>query len=107
MYKLFMKSLDQTSYGNETSEGTILRSLSFAETINIDEIDDIDIKDLILKERSVPVVIGVDESIRPKIIDSCGMTCNFCHNEGTPVASAYDKITLLPNPQYRGAGICL
>lgn len=26
-----------------------------------------------------------DYSLRVKIIDTCGMTCTFCHNEGTPV----------------------
>lgn len=76
--------------------------LSFAEMIDLDSINDQDIKDLIIKERVIPVTISIDEGIRPKIIDSCGMTCSFCHNEGTPVASAYSKTTLLPNPRYRG-----
>lgn len=31
--------------------------------------------------------IDVDRTLRVKIIDSCGMTCTFCHNEGTPVAA--------------------
>ncbi|CAN5180918.1 hypothetical protein BH09PAT3_BH09PAT3_5830 [soil metagenome] len=38
-------------------------------------------------EQAVPVIVDVDQSLRPKVIDSCGMTCFFCHNEGTPVAS--------------------
>ena len=59
--------------------------------IDLDSINDQDIKDLIIKERAIPVTISIDEGIRPKIIDSCGMTCSFCHNEGTPVASAYSK----------------
>lgn len=95
--------------GNKSHEDHGLDSespLTFAEMIDLDSIDDQDIKDLIIKERAIPVAISVDEGIRPKIIDSCGMTCSFCHNEGTPVASAYDKITLLPNPRYRG-GECL
>jgi len=29
--------------------------------------------------------IEIDDTIRVKAIDRCGMTCNFCHNEGTPV----------------------
>ena len=28
-----------------------------------------------------------DRTLRVKIIDACGMTCTFCHNEGTPVVS--------------------
>jgi molybdenum cofactor biosynthesis enzyme MoaA len=35
----------------------------------------------------VPVHIETDCSLRIKIIDSCGMTCTFCHNEGTPVTA--------------------
>lgn len=42
---------------------------------------------IIEAERQVPVTITADTSLRPKVIDSCGMTCKFCHNEGTPVAS--------------------
>lgn len=29
----------------------------------------------------------MDRSLRLKVIDACGMTCTFCHNEGTPVLS--------------------
>lgn len=35
----------------------------------------------------IPVRIGTDRTLRVKIIDSCGMTCTFCHNEGTPVTA--------------------
>lgn len=35
---------------------------------------------------AVPVTVDIDRTRRVKIIDSCGMTCTFCHNEGTPVA---------------------
>lgn len=35
---------------------------------------------------TVPVHVGIDRTLRVKIIDACGMTCTFCHNEGTPVA---------------------
>jgi molybdenum cofactor biosynthesis enzyme MoaA len=36
---------------------------------------------------AVPTYIDTDHSLRIKIIDSCGMTCTFCHNEGTPVTA--------------------
>ncbi|MBD0712313.1 molybdenum cofactor biosynthesis enzyme [Streptomyces sp. CBMA291] len=29
----------------------------------------------------------MDRTLRIKVIDACGMTCTFCHNEGTPVTS--------------------
>jgi len=31
-------------------------------------------------------VVHRDRTLRVKVIDGCGMTCTFCHNEGTPVA---------------------
>jgi len=45
------------------------------------------VTELILAERQVPVKVTEDTSLRPKVLDACGMTCTFCHNEGTPVAS--------------------
>lgn len=33
----------------------------------------------------VPVHVQRDHTVRAKIIDACGLTCTFCHNEGTPV----------------------
>jgi molybdenum cofactor biosynthesis enzyme MoaA len=36
---------------------------------------------------SIPVHIHTDHTLRVKIIDACGMTCTFCHNEGTPVTA--------------------
>jgi cyclic pyranopterin phosphate synthase len=36
---------------------------------------------------ALPVRVGVDRTLRVKIIDACGMTCTFCHNEGTPVVA--------------------
>lgn len=39
-------------------------------------------------ENKVPALVKRDASLRAKIIDSCGMTCTFCHNEGTPVAAS-------------------
>jgi molybdenum cofactor biosynthesis enzyme MoaA len=44
-------------------------------------------KDLWQKENEIPVHISEDNSLRPKILDACGMTCVFCHNEGTPVVT--------------------
>ncbi|MER7793017.1 radical SAM protein [Streptomyces sp. NPDC097640] len=35
----------------------------------------------------VPVRVTMDGTLRVKVIDACGMTCTFCHNEGTPVAA--------------------
>lgn len=38
-------------------------------------------------EIEAPIQIEMDDTIRAKITDHCGMTCTFCHNEGTPVAN--------------------
>lgn len=46
-----------------------------------------DVARIIEAEREVPVTVNLDTSLRPKVLDACGMTCTFCHNEGTPVAS--------------------
>lgn len=35
----------------------------------------------------VPIRVTMDRTLRVKVIDACGMTCTFCHNEGTPVAA--------------------
>jgi GTP 3',8-cyclase len=35
----------------------------------------------------LPVHVQQDRTLRVKIIDACGMTCRFCHNEGTPVVA--------------------
>src|SRR5207248_1685370 len=32
------------------------------------------------------VHVEKDTTLRVKIHDACGLTCTFCHNEGTPVA---------------------
>lgn len=92
--------------GYETDKRGLLVARSLAETINVDDEQD-PIRELIELERRIPVKIGVDTSLRAKIIDSCGMTCVFCHNEGTPVASAYDKNTSLPLPRYRGGRVSI
>ncbi len=61
-----------------------------------------EIEKLIQLERSIPVSIGLDETARLKITDSCGMACVFCHNEGTPVAAAYHGDISSPNFSYMG-----
>lgn len=33
----------------------------------------------------IPVHVEKDTTLRVKIHDPCGLTCTFCHNEGTPV----------------------
>lgn len=35
----------------------------------------------------IPVYVAMDRTLRVKVIDSCGLTCTFCHNEGTPVTA--------------------
>lgn len=35
----------------------------------------------------VPIRVTMDRTLRVKVIDACGMTCVFCHNEGTPVSA--------------------
>jgi len=35
----------------------------------------------------LPTYLTVDRTLRVKVIDACGMTCTFCHNEGTPVVA--------------------
>lgn len=44
-------------------------------------------EDLIRQEQALEPTITVDDTLRVKVLDRCGMTCNFCHNEGTPVMS--------------------
>jgi GTP 3',8-cyclase len=36
---------------------------------------------------AIPTFVDTDRTLRVKVIDACGMTCTFCHNEGTPVAA--------------------
>lgn len=43
---------------------------------------------------TVPTYITRDTTLRVKILDACGMTCTFCHNEGTPVAAENSRRTL-------------
>jgi len=41
--------------------------------------------DVPLISETLPTYIDTDTTLRAKILDACGMTCTFCHNEGTPV----------------------
>jgi molybdenum cofactor biosynthesis enzyme MoaA len=36
---------------------------------------------------TLPVHVARDATLRVKILDACGLSCQFCHNEGTPVAA--------------------
>lgn len=36
---------------------------------------------------NLPVEVRPDRTLRVKIIDACGLACQFCHNEGTPVTT--------------------
>jgi molybdenum cofactor biosynthesis enzyme MoaA len=39
------------------------------------------------QEAQTPIELSVDTTLRAKISDACGLSCTFCHNEGTPVAA--------------------
>lgn len=39
-----------------------------------------------MNANGIPVHVEKDTTLRVKILDACGLTCTFCHNEGTPVA---------------------
>jgi Molybdenum cofactor biosynthesis enzyme len=94
--------LEKASY---SVPGQELQGFSVAERLPTHGLES-DIEALILMEREVPVVVGMDTSLRPKILDSCGMTCTFCHNEGTPVAGTRQGGNfLLPNPTYKGGRV--
>lgn len=82
-----------------------VRGFSVAERIDISRMTP-EASALVDLEREVPVTVGMDVSLRPKILDQCGMTCTFCHNEGTPVAgSRQGSNVTLPNPEYRGGRV--
>ncbi len=50
----------------------------------------------------IPVHVDKDTTLRVKIHDACGLTCTFCHNEGTPVAT--DNRRRLPG-DFLAAGV--
>lgn len=87
------------------NSGNELQGFSVAERLSTQGLS-AEIACLIELERTVPVTVGMDTSLRPKILDSCGMTCTFCHNEGTPVAGSRSGGNVnLMNPTYRGGRV--
>ncbi|WP_067804754.1 radical SAM protein [Actinomadura formosensis] len=52
----------------------------------------------------MPMAIHVrrDRTLRVKVTDACGLTCDFCHNEGTPVAVDQPKQRRIPLPIAEG-----
>lgn len=42
---------------------------------------------LSMRPTGIPIHVQKDATLRVKIHDPCGLTCTFCHNEGTPVAA--------------------
>ncbi|MCL2037730.1 radical SAM protein [Candidatus Saccharibacteria bacterium] len=58
--------------------------------------------ELVELEKEIPVRIEEDRGLRAKITDKCGMTCTFCHNEGTPVAVALRGITTQRSSVFSG-----
>jgi len=96
------------TYSKETTfhepKKTELSGFSVAERMNTEELSP-EIANLIELEKIIPVTIGIDTSLRPKILDECGMTCVFCHNEGTPISKAYNGSLLNPNLSYHGGRV--
>lgn len=39
-----------------------------------------------MNRTGIPEHVDKDTTLRVKVVDACGLTCTFCHNEGTPVA---------------------
>ena len=52
--------------------------------------------------RQIPVHVRRDRTLWAKVIDACGLTCTFCHNEGTPVRA--DQRGVQRGLAYRAAG---
>lgn len=77
---------------------------SVSERINTDILSE-GARTLVALEQRVPVNVGVDTSLRPKILDKCGMSCTFCHNEGTPVEAAHLLLPTVDNPLYKGGRV--
>lgn len=64
------------------------------------------IKQLIAKELKTHIIATRDTSVRIKSTDRCGLTCVFCHNEGTPVANQQDKATKVRVSIYESSNGC-
>src|SRR5699024_8375301 len=52
--------------------------------------------DVPLLPKYLPTYIDTDITLRVKILDACGMTCTFCHKQGTP--SVVDNPNRSPMP---------
>ncbi len=71
------------SHGHESSRETIA---PFSWYLDDDQLQqNPGVAELIEEERSTPIEVTKDLSLRAKVLDACGLTCTFCHNEGTPV----------------------
>ncbi len=72
---------------------------TFADYIDITKLPD-NVAELVDAEKHTPINVSMDRSIRPKVTDTCGMTCVFCHNEGTPVNESQsngDRVSVFEN----------
>lgn len=68
-------------------QSTIKEWVPLGWDIDLGNVPDSDeIQGLITAEQNAPIQVVKDLSLRAKVLDACGMTCTFCHNEGTPVA---------------------
>lgn len=67
-----------------------MEPLTPAEFLSQTEVPE-NIGSLVNRELSTPVIVEEDRSIRVKVTDSCGMACEFCHNEGTPVTNPHQR----------------
>ena len=93
--------MERTITRKNTAQALQSSGLSVAERLSTFGLP-YEVEKLIQLERNIPVSIGLDETARLKITDSCGMACVFCHNEGTPVAAAYRSDISSPNFNYMG-----
>lgn len=77
---------------------------SLSEKINTETLSE-GARSIVELEQEIPVSVGIDTSLRPKILDKCGMSCTFCHNEGTPVEAAHLLSPSIANPLYSGGRV--
>lgn len=64
-----------------------------------------EVREIVFAETKIPVSVESSRTLRVKILDLCGMTCTFCHNEGTPVSQAYWADINSPNLSYSGGRV--
>lgn len=72
-------------YADVNSSGVAYRTYCDREIISASPALSLAASTLIEEERTTPLIIVKDTTIRCKVGDPCGLTCVFCHNEGTPV----------------------